>query len=627
MKLTRTTWIAFFFVSLLSLAAWLKFSYPQLIISPFSVDRQEAFRIAEAYLRNERHIPTENFRHAAIFSFDRNANRYLQKSIGFAGLKNFIQQYDFDLFFWMVRFFQENRKEEYILEISSATGEIIGFNHMIDDAAPRKAITNAEALARAKAFVRTQFGFEADDRFIRSNLATHRDNRSDFTFSWQKNNPGIPWSDRPDSGTGKLLINAKISGDEILSFSKGSFLVPEQFSRYLDARNEFSQNTSVILKILILALFISGIFFILARQNHLAMQTTKKFYIGIMAISFFLSLLAGINQFENILFSYATTLSFSAYLWRSCADSIIGALFITVTLLIPSLSGELLHYETSPEGKTGSFLHYVRSTFASRNVFQMIALGYFICAILLGMQSVLVKIGQTYLGVWIEYKWIDNVSAAYLPFLAALTIGYKASFSEEIMYRLYAISLGKKMFARIFPKGKGGPLLLAVVLSSLIWGFSHSGYPIFPGWFRGLEVTCIGLFLSFIYLKFGILPVIVSHYLFDVFWNSAGYLFGKSQPFYFYSAVAVLLLPFALGLIAFFINRKEEERPLRWQMNKHQRFNVEVLRDFLRTNQKKWAHKTPDQIKQEITAHGWDPAVVETAIEDFEVKNASNSDT
>ena len=185
------------------------------------------------------------------------------------------------------------------------------------------------------------------------------------------------------------------------------------------------------------------------------------------------------------------------------------------------------------------------------------------------------------------------------------------------MYRLYAISLGRKIFNKWLPHWGNRSILIIVLLSSLIWGFSHSGYPIFPMWFRGLEVTCLGLFLAFIYLNFGIIPVIVAHYLFDAFWNSSGYIFGSSTPFYFTSSLSVLLLPLALGLVAFWLNKKEGERPLRWHLNAHQRYNLEVLKSFLKYNKNTYEHKSQGEIKKEITGHGWDPAVVDVAIGDF----------
>ena len=135
-------------------------------------------------------------------------------------------------------------------------------------------------------------------------------------------------------------------------------------------------------------------------------------------------------------------------------------------------------------------------------------------------------------------------------------------------------------------------------------------------WFRGVEVTCLGLFLSWAYLRFGIIPVIVGHYLFDVFWNCAEYIFGVTSPFYFVSSLLILLLPGMWVVIAFVLNKKMELRPMRWRMTRHQLYNLEVLKTFFRQHSEETCGKPPQQIVDEISSHGWDPAVVEAALED-----------
>ena len=288
-------------------------------------------------------------------------------------------------------------------------------------------------------------------------------------------------------------------------------------------------------------------------------------------------------------------------------QALVGALFVSVAIIMPGLAGEALHYQVFKEKPEGTFLYYLRSTFLSRDVAKAILLGYGVWIIMLGIQSVLVGLGQRYAGVWVEHAWMNNLSTAYWPFLAAFTLGLKASVTEEVMFRLFAISFGKKIL---------GSTVAAVIISSLIWGFSHSNYPVFPMWFRGVEVTCLGLFLSWVYLRFGIIPVIVGHYLFDVFWNCAEYMLGVTRPFYFFSSLLVMMLPLAWAAVAFFLNKKTELQPMRWRLNKHQLYNLEVLKIFLRQHPEEIRQKRPQEIVDEISSHGWDPAVVEAALED-----------
>lgn len=606
MKPTRQIWILLAVLSILGFVLWLQLSYPQLEFVNFSVDREKAAGIAREYLRARQEDPAR-FRAATVFSADGAADRYLQHTIGFNGLVQFVQKHDFDLFYWVVRFFRENEKEGYNVLVSSATGEIIGFQHIIDDNTAREPLEREEARRRAIEFLRERFQFDSGLYAVKGDFVTVHDNRSDFSFSWQKKDVQIPWSKEENSGTGKLLVGAKVSGQEILSFSKNIFSSPDQFDRYLARIHDTGKILSQGVYVLGLALFTSAVFFMIVRRNHLSTHTTKRFYIGLMAFSFVLSFLSIFNQWQSVLSGYDTTGDFRVYLGQLMLQTLITALFISVSVIMPGLAGEALHYQVFTEKTEGSFLCYLHSTFFSRKVANAILAGYGVWMIMLGIQSVVVALGQRYAGVWVEHTWMNTLSTAYLPFFVAFTLAFKASISEELMYRLFAISFGKKIL---------GSTVAAVVISSLIWGFSHSNYPVFPMWFRGVEVTCLGLFLSWAYLRFGIIPVIVGHYLFDVFWNCAEYMFGVTRPFYFISSLAVLLLPLAWAAVAFFLNKKTELRPIRWRLSKHQLYNLEVLKTFFQQHPEAIQQRSPQQIVDEISGHGWDPAVVEAALQD-----------
>src|SRR5208283_1178079 len=123
--------------------------------------------------------------------------------------------------------------------------------------------------------------------------------------------------------------------------------------------------------------------------------------------------------------------------------------------------------------------------------------------------------GYKYCGVWEELSWLAQASTSVVPAFTALVIGVQASFAEEAMFRLFAINLLKKY---------GLPTALAVFFSAVMWGFGHTGYAIFPMWFRGVEVTGIGILMGIFYLRFGLVTVIAAHFLIDSFLTSLPYL-------------------------------------------------------------------------------------------------------
>ncbi len=224
---------------------------------------------------------------------------------------------------------------------------------------------------------------------------------------------------------------------------------------------------------------------------------------------------------------------------------------------------------------------------------------------MIGVQSGLFWFGQKYLGVWKEWITLVQFSSAYVPFFGAFALALNASLNEEIMFRIFGMGWFTKYTKR---------LVLAVIGTALVWGFGHSGYAIFPVWFRGIEVGVIGIIYGIIFLRYGIIPLIVAHYLFDVYWSIAAYVLGASTPFLFYGSLAVFALPLLMGVWAYWRNASEVERPLTLAFDRTQHYNVGVLIAFVR--QKKSEGVLPAVIRQELLTHNWDVEIVDNALQE-----------
>ncbi len=605
MNIKRSHWFVFIFLALISFALWWQISYPQMAILNFSLNRTKAVNISRNFLK-ELSVPNiDEFKTASIFDFDRDTNRYIKKAVNFGALKHFIQQHDYDLFFWIVRFYKEKTKEEYRVVVSSASGEVIAYKHIIEETAHRRLIEREEALTQAVDFLSQRFKFIPTNYTLKDDTKNVHDHRTDYSFSWDHNEVNIPWSQKKDSGTGKLSKTVTITGDEILSFSKNTFSVPEEFNRDIARIKNTGQNLTTFIRIIYFTIFTIAIYTIISRRNHLAMHTTKLFYMGVVAAAFVFNLGADWNEFQIVLANYNTTVPFNDYLWRYWIENIRQTFLVSLMIIVPALAGELLRYEVFPQKKQSSFAFYIHSTFLSKDVVRLILLGYLIFPILLGMQTLLYSIGEKYLGVWKEFSWANNMSTAYWPFLSAFIIGFNASLFEELFFRMFGLSWGKKVFRNT---------VVTVLFMSFFWGFAHSGHPVYPMWFRGVEVGCIGLFMSFIYLKFGIIPTLVGHFLFNVFWNSAGFLFGETQLMYLLSILSVLALPLLWAMIAFCMNKQVVEKPMTWKLNKAQQYNLHILESYLRLHPEYLNQRTHQQLSKEISSNGWDIAVVDKAI-------------
>ena len=498
----------------------------------------------------------------------------------------------------MVRFFKEKQKEEYKVAVSSATGEVIGFNHLIEDTAFRPSVDKEKARQFAFNFLETTFGFNPAQYIIHGENVKKYDNRLEYAFSWQDKDVTVPWNKSKEKGSAKLLASVTISGNEILTFEKYRFEIPDGFNRYVDNLKQTGQNLTLVFRLLYLALLTIAIVVVVNRKHQVIARSVKPFYIGVGIAMFVLMILDILNSYQNLLFDYPTTQSLGDYVVRQFIESVIGPFFIAVAFVLPALAGESLRFEVSPNRKNRGFLSTLLSSFCSVNIARQIFVGYIAAAVILGAQAVIYDLGFKFCGVWDELSWLTQASTSLLPAFTALAIGFQASFSEEAMFRLFAINLLRKY---------GLPIMGAVFLSAAMWGFGHTGYEIFPMWFRGVEVTCIGIIMGIFYLRFGLMCVIAAHFLIDSFLSSLPYLLNAHASFNFYSALAVVTLPLLLALIALIFNKNTQEKPLSIRFNPQQQFNYNLLRELC-------ASKTPEELialKKELQHHGWDAAIIE----------------
>ncbi len=594
----RLEWLILIILAAGGVFLWCRLALPRYQSIDLSISQAKAVEISKTFLQVQRGIDIKGYKIAVLFNADDGADRYLQKTLGIVGSQHFIHRLHYDLFCWVVRFFKEKQKEEYKVIISSATGEIIGFNHYIEDTAFRPLVDKEKSRLSAFNFLKTTYGFSSSQYITHGEDVHKYDNRQEYAFSWQDKDVNIPWDKSSEKGYAKLLTSVTMSGQEILSFNKQYFEIPDGFNRYVDNLKQTGQNLTLVFRIFYLALMTFAIVVVVNRKHQVVARSVKRFYIGVGVVMFVLMGLDLLNSYQDVLFGYPTTQSLGDYILRQFIEGVIGPFFIAVGFVLPALAGESLRYEVSPDKKNRGFLSALLSSFCSVNIARQIFIGYIAAAVILGVQAFIFNLGFKYCGVWDELSWLTQASTTLVPALSALVIGFQASFSEESMFRLFAINLFKKY---------GFPTIFAVFLSAAMWGFGHTGYEIYPMWFRGIEVTCIGIIMGTFYLRFGIVCVIAAHFLIDSFLSSMPYLLNPRASFDFYSSLTVVALPLILALIALIFNRGTPEKPLSIRFNTQQQFNYNLLQELC-------ASKTPEELmvlKKELQRHGWDAAIID----------------
>lgn len=601
LRLSPKEWLVFFALAVVSTAAWFRFGYPQFSAIDLSVGKGQALATAREFLQ-KRGVDHRGYLTAAVFDSDDWADTYLQKTMGLEREEEFVRRNGCEMFSWQVRFFKQFQKEEYAVEISPSSGRIIAFEHKIPDYEAREAVTKEGAQARAESFLR-DVGVDLSACDFNEEKAKRLDKRTDYSFSWEKKGVYVPWKE--GEGGAKLISGVTVAGNEVLSFYRTAFDLPENFFRYIDRQMYVGQYISSFSRLLFAVLMIFSVFAILARRATVMTRIIRKRILMAAGFLAAVNLLSLINDIQAVLMGYSTTASLPGYLGAYFLQSLVGICFIGFIFAIPALAGESLHEEALPRNAGVSLAHYIRSTFACRSVARAVFLGYLLFFIMLGVQAVIFFFGQKYLGVWKQWIKLTQFSSSVIPFFGAFAIGITASLTEESVFRLFGVTWSKRIFRNA---------LCAVVFTSLAWGFGHTQYAIFPVWFRGIEVTIIGFGYGFIFLRYGIIPLIVAHYLFDVYWGVSPYILGKSTPGLLYGSLFVLALPLVFGALAFLKNGSEREREPELPLDAAQKFNLGVLAAFIRGE--KGRGRAAEQIREELLRNHWDVMVVDKALAD-----------
>ena len=601
MKLSLKELSLLVLIAVLSIFSWYKFEYHRYNFVDLSLDRKKALARAGSYL-GSLGLPHGGYSKAIVFTTDSLADIYLQKTIGPQEEESFLKRYNFELFYWKVRFFKQFQKEEFVVWVSAKSGEILGFNHIIRDTDSRPDTSKEASRSIAEQFLKNNYGLDFEKYEFREEKARRYEHRTEHSFSWQKKSVSIPW--QSGKGSAKLVIAATVTGNEIKDFSKSSLDIPEDFLRYLEKQLINSDYLHSLSYFLSLILLFFAVFVILKRRNALVFRVCKSTFIILAVFLSVINFTSVFNNIQEMIMSFPTSTALGSFLALNLVKFVMGLILLGAFFVLPGIAGESMRQEVLPENKYSSFIYYIKTTFYSRAVSRSILLGYVLFAIMLGFQAQIFHLGQKYFGVWREWHKLSQFSSAYLPFWSVFIIGINAAFCEEVTYRVFGIS-----FAKRFLKSTA----LSVVLLSLVWGLGHSGYSISPFWFRTLEVGLLGLLLGFAFLRYGIITVITAHYLLDVFLGSSVYLLGRSTPLMFLGSLFVCFIPLLIAIIIYCINREERQKDSYVLLDANQRYNIEILKIFI--SHQKSLGMNLGSIKEELVSRGWDAELIELAAE------------
>lgn len=434
---------------------------------------------------------------STTFYFDDDAKTFLEYEMGI-GAANALMREKIPVWAWRTRMCKEFEQEQMHLW-QSMQGELVAFSHVIENDRALPSLSPEEAEKLARDYIEKERGKSLSDYKLVQDSPSSRPHRKDYDFTWE--------DQKTDYRGAHMRISASVSGN-LLTLYNYYLYVPEEWKRKFSTIRSYNQNYASVASLFYYLLACATAFgFFWAVSTHNARWRFALIAGGFMAL---MQAAETINDWPQYVDNYSIEGSYVAYVWKFGIDLLQSTVLGFITSACLFVAAEAIYRFAYPH-KAAMEHFFSFKGLRSREVLKGLAVGYLLFAIDLGWVVSYYLIGE-HLNFWCPLG-VDNyeILTSTLPFIAAINLGLKASISEEFMYRVIGLALAQRLTRNFW---------LANLLQAAAWGFMHSTYPQQPAFSRGVELTIGGMLDGWVLRKYGLLPCLVSHYLFDAFLDS-----------------------------------------------------------------------------------------------------------
>jgi membrane protease YdiL (CAAX protease family) len=475
----------------------------------FKVSRNEAVARAQKFIGSVGE-DVSGYQSAIVFEVDDNAKTYLEREVGLQQA-NRLMSSELNIWYWHVRFFRPKQEEEFFVRVSPA-GEIVGYEHKIEEAREGAMLGGGAAQKAASSYLSGKLGLNLAnwDALPEETSSKKLPNRMHWEFVWEKH--GFRAQDAP------YRLRVEVDGDRV-SGSGEKLKVPEAWERsYAKLRStNILYNQVAILPYFALMILAIGFGILLTIRKQTSWGGAIKLGIVVAILLTFMQL----NNWPLERMAYNTNSSYGSFVFKQIESAIFFGVLsaLTVALVIP---GAEPLYRASQPGKLRLAKVLTLRGLRSKEFFSAATVGLSLAAAHIGF-VVAFYIVATHYGAWApqELNYENSVNTSF-PWIAGVAIGILAATSEEFLFRLFAVPFLKRVT---------GSSIVAVIVPAFCWSFLHSAYPNEPPYIRGLEVGLIGIVAGIVMLRWGILATLIWHYTVDA--SLVGLLLIRSNSLYF----------------------------------------------------------------------------------------------
>lgn len=504
-------WVAYVVAALAALAgAWQLFPHAiPLVHVDITMSREAAIAKAEA-LAAERGLVPAGARTAIVFNQDASAQSYVELEGG--GKEAFVRLVEgraYSPFWWDVRLFRPGAVDEALLRFRP-DGALDGFTRRVAESYVREAATKALAPDAALALARERAARDwsvdlGPYTLVDQAQQTRPTGRVDHRFVFER-------ADR--LGDARIRLQLVVTGDEltqVLPFVH----VPEAFER------RFAEMRSANKAIAGVASLSAGVLYGLLGCVLGALWLLRQHWLvwkPPLVAGFVVGGLLGATILVNApsaWFGFPTTQDETTFWLRQWGMALLA--FVGGGLLLGEvfMAAEGLTRRAFPDHPQLWRL-WSRDAGGTVEVLGRTAGGYLFVPLELAFIAAFYFATNRWLGWWQPSESLTdpNILSSLVPALTPIAVSLQAGFMEECVFRAVPLALGALVGARYGRRGVG--IAIAFVLQAVIFGAAHATYPGLPSYSRLVELLLPSLFWAAIFLRYGLLPTILLHAVFDL---------------------------------------------------------------------------------------------------------------
>lgn len=515
-------WLLFFGAAALALtAASRAFSQAFPIVSLEVEADREAVRATARERADSEGWETEGYRTAVSFGLrDPQAKTYVElEGGGREAWQELVTARDHTPYVWTVRLFRPGETTEARVRIAP-DGRPVGFRLRLPDDAPGASLSPDSARALAEAGAVGRWGVDLEPfRFVSRAQEERAGGRVDHEFVYERADATV--------GEARFRLHLDVAGDRLVGIQR-VIEVPESFTRrYREMRsaNDLVAFGATLAAGLLYVLLGCGVGLLWLLRTGSARWRPAVVAAGIVSTALAAERL---NRIPLSWMGYDTAVSRGDFLAGEIGAAMLtfGGALLLLTLVFTVGEG-LVRRAFGDQPRL--WASWGRGAAESDALLGRSLGGYLYPAFAIPYVIGFYLLTTRHLRWWTPAEALvePDLLATPLPWLSAVATALFAATNEELLFRAVPLAgaalLGERLGRRRL--WVGGALLLQAV----IFAAAHANYPQQPAYARFVELLVPALAFGLLVLRFGLVPAILGHFLFNLVWMSLP-LFTASAP-------------------------------------------------------------------------------------------------